>query len=98
VISSLDSTGLLIFLSCLLTNSNSEITKDKTILWIAGADDAVFPAPLAMRARPIALVDQSFRISVRVERQTHFDSTSSTLYATSARLSSVDHEVCWSSA
>jgi hypothetical protein len=89
--SSLDPTGHVIFLSRPLANSTREITKDESNLRIAWTIDTVFPAPLAIRARRIALIDQSLGIFVRANRQTYFDSASSTLYATIARLSSVDH-------
>ena len=57
-------TVLLICLGCFLPNSDSEVAKDENVRWVARAEGAIFPAPLAMRARRIALIDQSLNTLV----------------------------------
>lgn len=94
---SLDLTISLVLLDSFLAYSNGKVTKDEAALWVSGADDAVSPAPLAMWASPITLSDESIGTFVSAKRQTHFDSTSSTLYTAIARLSRVDHRVGWPS-
>jgi hypothetical protein len=53
---------LFTLLGCPFANSYSEIAKDETVLYMAWASDAIFPAPLAMWARCIALIGQSLNM------------------------------------